>query len=63
MDTQIINVSLFNAYGQLMQEEKLTYMGKSNTTLRLNLSELPAGIYMIDVNGLNIKTTQKIIKQ
>jgi len=62
-DTQIINVSLFNAYGQLMQEEKLTYMGKSNTTLRLNLSELPAGIYMIDVNGLNIKTTQKIIKQ
>ena len=62
-DTQRFEVELCNLLGQVLQRESFHYRASSYNAVKFNLETLSEGVYVIKVNGKNIQSTQKIIKQ
>jgi bacillolysin len=52
------NIQIIDAVGQIVMSEKTTL-----DILQLNIADLPAGIYVIQVNEFNKSTTINFIKQ
>lgn len=53
-------LELVNIGGKVLNRQQIT---NGNTTIKINLSALSAGVYLIKVNGLEYQTVKKLIKQ
>jgi PKD repeat protein len=49
---------IYNSFGEIVREMEI-----ESSSAEINLSELPAGIYLIQLKTLNGSATQKVIKQ
>ena len=58
---QIKAISIFNVFGELMIK-KLPTEGKNNADVIIDISELPAGIYIVELTGLENKLRKKFVK-
>lgn len=59
--SQPVVITIYNSIGKIVKNITLNDV-QYGTETGINLSELPAGIYMVDVTGTQIKSTHKIVK-
>jgi predicted esterase len=60
--SQRVQINLTDLTGRLIQSVNGVY-GQGNSEVKLNLSKVPGGVYMLKVSGENFTNTQKIIKR
>jgi predicted esterase len=60
--TQKVLISLSDITGRLVHSVNGIY-GQGNSEVKLNVGNIPGGIYLLKVSGENFSTTQKIIKK
>lgn len=58
-DNSIVEVDLYNALGELLFSKKYNYT--SNTSIRLDLSKYPSGVYSVIVNTNEGRVSKKLI--
>jgi hypothetical protein len=59
---QRLYINLTDMTGRLVQSVTGMY-GVGNTEVKLNVSGLPKGVYLLKVSGENFTTTQKLVRQ
>ena len=55
-----ININVLNANGEIVKTDKIINASKGDNTYSLNLESLPNGLFIINLEGDNFSSTQKI---
>lgn len=56
-------IEIYSVTGQILIDVKSNSDGKSDFSQKFDISEYPAGVYLIKVTGKQMSTTQKLIKR
>jgi len=62
-EAQELHLQLFSLTGQLMAEERIPHNGTSFIQHELDISALPAGVYLLKVQGQERVWTREVVKQ
>ncbi len=60
---QELHLQLYSLTGQLMAEERLSHDGRTFLQHELDISALPAGVYLLRVQGQERAWTREVVKQ
>ena len=57
-----MTLRIFNAAGQLISQQQIETPGRDEE-IQINISKLPAGVYLLRIDAGDLKTTRHIIKK